>query len=534
MGRLSLALGLGLLPAIAAAQTVVVRVTDHTTGGSLGGALVTLESEAGKRLVRILADERGRGVVTAPAGGRYRIRVDAIGYQGVLSDPLPLAPNTTTERTVPLVPAPLNLADLVVASSRPAQCALNEAEGSVAARLWDEARKALTSAEITRASPGTDLVIRTFERRIDPRGRVLGETSQTRHGPSLRPFVAANPDSLHRLGYVQSRDDGVWFHAPDAELLLAEQFLDDHCFRPVSRDSTSGRIGLEFEPTRDRRASDVRGILWLDARSLQLRTMEFSYTGFALPADATGIGGSLEFFRLKSGAWIIGQWKIRMPVVGSRRMLAGRADSLLGYREAGGTAAPTNLVPATSQKTAVTGVVFDSLAGRPVAGAIVSMEEGARADTTDQSGRFLIESPGTGDYLLTIEHPILQFRGIDPLHGAANLRRGVLDTADVAIEGLGATVRRLCGSDRLDPRSALLLVAMVDRQTGAPLAGIRLTVRSNKVVLFKTATSTRGQAAATRVTVGVGGTEWETTQPDRRAAYVCGVPRDAVLDLEVV
>ncbi len=526
MKRLRAALVLGVLPTLAAAQTVVVRAADRATGAALGGALVTLESEAGKRLVRALADERGRSAVTAPGVGRYRIRVDAIGYQGIVSEVVALAAGVTLERAVQLDAAPLNLNELVVASSRPAQCSIDEAEGTVAARLWDEARKALTGTEITRSSRATNFEVRTFERRIDARGRVIGESSETRRGPSIRPFVAASADSLHRLGYVQARSDGIWFHAPDAELLLAEQFLDDHCFRPTAPDSNgTTRIGLEFEPTKDRQVSDVRGVLWLDARTLELRTMEFSYTGFELPNGTTGVGGRLEFLRLKTGGWIIGRWQIRMPVVGSRRLLAGRADSLMGYREAGGTAVATGLATAGAQKTAVTGVVFDSLLGRPLAGAVVSMEEGTRADTTDESGRFLIESPGTGEYLLTIDHPARRRRGLEPLHAAASLRRGVLDTTNIAFEGLGSTLRRLCGTDRLDPRLALLLVAVVDSGTGLPLSGVTLLVRASKIVLF-------GRATRNRVTVGVRGTEWEAAQTERGGAYVCGVPRDAPLEVE--
>ena len=528
---------LALAPTLLGAQTVVIRATDHTTGAVLGGALVSLENEAGKKVVRALADERGHGSVTAPGAGRYRVRVDAIGYQGVTSELLTLAAAATVDRRVQLEPAPLNLNELVVASSRPAQCSIDEAEGTMAARLWDEARKALTGAEITRTTRATELEMRTFERRLDIRARVVDETSATRRGPSIRPFVATNADSLHRFGYVQGRFDGTWFHAPDAELLLGEQFLGDHCFRPAALESaTAARIGLTFEPTSERRVPDVRGTLWLDARTLELRSMEFGYTGYEMPPGATGVGGRLEFLRLANGGWIVTRWEIRMPVVGSRRLLAGQADSLRGYREAGGSAIPTSLAGgAGARKTAVTGIVFDSLQGRPLAGAIVSMEEGTRADTTDEAGRFLIESPGTGDYLLTVDHLSLRLRGLDPIRAGARLVRGTIDTADVAVEGAAATLRRLCRVERLDPRLALLLIAGVDSGTNRLLPTATIRVQSSRPFLIGQSPGVaRGGLARMRVTAGARGTEWETVQVDGWGAVACGIPKDTPLEVQVL
>lgn len=521
-----------LLPGALAAQTVVVRATDQATRGPLGGALVSLESEAGKKVARALADERGRGVVTAPTPGRYRLRVDAIGYQGRSSEPFALGAGITVERAVELESAPLNLDEIVVASARPAQCSIDEAEGTIAARLWDEARKALTGTAITRTSRATELEIRTFERRLDFRARVVGEKSETRRGPSNRPFIAADADSLHRFGYIQSRFDGTWFHAPDAELLLGEEFLGDHCFRPTAVDpTTAGRIGLDFEPTRARPVPDVRGTLWMDPKSLELRAMEFGYTGYDMPFGTTGVGGKLEFLKLPNGGWIITRWEIRMPVIGSRRLMSGRADSLMGYREAGGTAVPTSLAAVSSRRTGVTGIVFDSLLGHPLAGARVSMEEGARAGITDASGRFLIESPGTGDYVLTVEHPVLALRGLDPIRAAARLVRGQLDTTDVGLEGPGALLKRLCGADRFDPRLGLLLVGAVD-SAGALVPAATIRVRSPRPYLIPSGRGGgRGQAAPPRLSVGAFGSEWETMQADGKGAVMCGLPRGAELQV---
>lgn len=534
--RIRSALALSLLaPAWLAAQTVVVRATDQSTRAPLGGALVSLENEAGKKVARALADERGRGAVTAPSPGRYRLRVDAIGYQGVSSDVLTLTLGATVDRAVQLEAAPLNLNELVVASSRPAQCSIDEAEGTIAARLWDEARKALTGTAITRTSRATELEIRTFERRLDFRARVVGEKSETRRGPSNRPFIAADADSLHRFGYIQSRFDGTWFHAPDAELLLGEEFLGDHCFRPTAGDpQTAGRIGLDFEPTGDRPVPDVRGTLWMDSKTLELRSMEFGYTGYEMPFGTAGVGGRLEFLKLQNGGWIITRWEIRMPVIGSRRLMAGRADSLMGYREAGGTAVPASLAGNAAKRTGVTGVVFDSLRGAPLSGALVSMEEGARAGITDAAGRYLVESPGTGDYLMTVDHPSLGLRGLEPIKASAHLVRGSLDTTNIGLEGAKALLKRLCGTDQIDPRLGLLLIGAVD-SSGRLVSTATVRARSSKPYLISSGPSrSRGQAVALRVTAGSTGTEWETSQVDGKGAVMCRIPREARLEVTVL
>lgn len=513
---------LSLAPGLVVGQSVALRVTDRTNGGALGGALVSLQDQAGKRIVQTLADERGRANLKAPAAGRYRLRVDAIGYQGVVGDPFDLPDGVALERSVSLEGAPLNLKELVVASSRPVQCDLEEARGTAAARLWDEARKALTGTQLTRAHP-LELEVRTFERRLDSRGRIVDETSEARRAPTARPFVAVDFDSLRRFGFVQERSDGLWFHGPDAELLLSEQFLDDHCFRPAKLGADSGvRVGLEFQPTASRTVPDIAGVLWLDGKTLELRDLEYAYTGVEWPSGARDIGGRIEFVRLGNGGWIVGKWAIRMPVTRRKLLRVGQRDSVIGYREAGGSAVPVSTVAPSPGATAVTGIVFDSLRNRPLAGAIVSIQQGAFADTADQSGRFRIESPGTGDYLLTVDHPRLRWFGLEPLHGSAQLRRGQTDTADLATPGLVTTLRRLCGVDQLDSTRALLVGAVEDSLTGQPIGNATIIIRSDLKTIART---------GTLVTIREKGAEWEIKPGPDGTFQSCALPRGRPLEV---
>ncbi len=509
-----------LAPAMAVAQAVAVRVSNESLA-LLGGALVSLQDPSGKRVVQSLTDERGRAILRAPAGGRYRLRVDAIGYQGVVSELLDLAIDAGLERAVSLQPAPLNLSELVVASSRPVRCNLEESRGTIAARLWDEARKALTGTHLTRSRP-LELEVRTFERRLDSRGRILRETTESKRAPTTRPFASADADSLSRFGFIQERADGLWFHGPDAELLLSERFLDDHCFRParLGVDSAS-RVGLEFQPNRSRTVPDIAGVLWLDAKTLELRDLEFGYSGVQWPSLALQPGGRIEFVRLRNGGWIVGKWWIRMPEMRRKLLQFGQRDTVVGYREAGGSATPVGTVEA-SGATLVVGAVFDSLFDRPLAGAIVSIQEGAFADTTDEAGRYRIVSPGTGDYLLTINHPQFQILQLEPLHAAAQLRRGSTDTANVTTPGLATTLQRLCRVDRLDPTQALLIGRVEDSLSGQPIGNAKVVVRSEATTL--------GRSGA-MVTVREKSNEWEIEPGPDGVFRTCGIPRGRKLEV---
>jgi hypothetical protein len=84
----------------------------------------------------------------------------------------------------------------------------------------------------------------------------------------------------------------------------------------------TGWIGLTFRPAaRTAGRVDVRGTLWLDRGSSELRRMEYWYVGLSPELQAANLGGTLEFTRLADGFWFISAWEIRMPrmsLVGAR------------------------------------------------------------------------------------------------------------------------------------------------------------------------------------------------------------------------
>ena len=77
-------------------------------------------------------------------------------------------------------------------------------------------------------------------------------------------------------------------------------------------ETKSGLIGVAFEPVKQRRDTDIEGVLWVDRESAQLRYLEFRYTPISWRGRELS-GGKVEFHQLPSGAWIVRRWSIRMP-----------------------------------------------------------------------------------------------------------------------------------------------------------------------------------------------------------------------------
>jgi hypothetical protein len=83
--------------------------------------------------------------------------------------------------------------------------------------------------------------------------------------------------------------------------------------------------------------------MWLDAENSELRRLDFRYENLDLDVDTSRLGGTVEFDRLPSGAWIVRRWAIRVPMVESgpeRRSSTGRPlpprRILTGINEGGG------------------------------------------------------------------------------------------------------------------------------------------------------------------------------------------------------
>lgn len=396
----------GLLPLLAStaesapasAQQVVGRLVAEGSGQAIDGAVVSLRDGAGDRRDAAFTNEDGGFVLEAAAAGPYRIRAERIGFETWTSAPIRLARDTVLRRTFRLPVRPVDLAELRVEAER--TCGTPAAEGAAINRVLEEARKAHRAARISAERGLYAFTIRGYQRELGPGGDdVRSEESSTYTARSNQPFTATSRETLARDGYVgRSEDDGRIWYAPDFSVLLSDMFLDTHCFGIESEgEGDRERVGLRFEPAPDRDVPEIEGTLWV-SRAGELEFLDYHYVNLDLDVETRELGGRLEFRHLPSGAWVISRWWIRVPVLSKSRAWWGGPDNyvvaLTGLFETGRVITevrtPAGELLYDLERATLVGAVRDTARNRPVAGAVVRLTEGGRADTTGVNGRFRI------------------------------------------------------------------------------------------------------------------------------------------------
>ena len=321
-----------------AAQIVRGQLSDSVSRSPLSGAFLTLVDDQGTERARAITNAAGEFTLTAPSAGSYRIRSKRIGFKPYVSRPLALSVGETVSFNAAVDPIPVALEQIVVAGDQ--QCDV-EAGASVAA-LWEEVEEALAAVAWTSREPGYWYDLRQFRREVFSDGmRPRLDSTWRNAGFYEVPFKSAPAEQLEREGFVVVDDDGWTYHEPDAEVLLSTPFLRTHCFETkVGKGETEGLVGLGFQPARGRRLPDITGTLWVDLRSGELRHLEFKYVRLPQGLNAPNAGGRVEFMRVPTGAWMVRDWIIRMPLAEMGRTPTGSATFLrtVGYRERGGSA----------------------------------------------------------------------------------------------------------------------------------------------------------------------------------------------------
>jgi hypothetical protein len=154
----------------------------------------------------------------------------------------------------------------------------------------------------------------TYRREFGRRGEVVSRDSSIKPIQGQRPFGVPDPSSLLRRGYVRGSPETGWeYFGPDEGVLLSDDFAATHCFRVVrDRKNRDGQIGVAFEPAPGRTLSDIKGILWVDEKTSELRDIGFVYVNAGVLTRFEP-GGFTKFRRVASGTWIVSEWQLRMP-----------------------------------------------------------------------------------------------------------------------------------------------------------------------------------------------------------------------------
>lgn len=392
----------------AAAQTIRGTVVD-VTSRPVAGVLVVMEDSAANVVARSLSNERGEFRVATARAGTYRVKTLRIGYRPTSSDPIALLAGSDVQRRLTLSGVQLAL-DTVRIQDRSTCRITSDAAAAQTFGVWEQARAALTAAQLTAGSRTITASTVAYVRTLEEDGRhIRQQRSAPRTALVAQPWLAASPDSLHRAGYVVTdKNNDMTFHAPSMETLLSNVFVEDHCFKLTTDRNRVGMVGLAFEPAPDRdKIPEIKGTLWVDRKSAELRRLEFRYVNISREQENAAAGGEMDFARMTNGGWVITRWDVRMPVLEQVKAvgMAGMQIRVGEIQVAGGelTTATANAAKDTlwsRSMMTLSGVVLDSASGAPSADARVSLNGTALETTTDARGRFAIAGVLPGSYVV--------------------------------------------------------------------------------------------------------------------------------------
>lgn len=524
-----LALALVLLQTVSAlGQDVDGLVRADGSDRPVEAVVVRVITSSGEDVTGGFTDAEGHFRIEVPRPGEYRLRVQRIGYRDWTSDPFELREGRDKTFRVRLPPEAIGLSELRVSTR--SRCATDPKTARATHRVWRDARRALEAATWAREQGILQVSFRTFRRRLDVDlqvEEVLSESTKT--GFDISPFESLPAERLSETGYVHQVGSRRIYYGPDADVVLSHAFRQDHCFW-IEREGApeSGWIGLAFEPTDGRDVPDIRGTLWVDEDTGELRQLAFRYVGLDLPTSDHSAGGKVEFSRLPDGPWMVRRWRLVMPRIERSRLRIGaysRQDyRVSSYVENGGEitrAEMSGRVVLDAGRATLGGVVWDSLAASPGDGVPVSVSGTGLADTTDARGRFRIPGVPEGRFEVVARDRKLLRLGLDPPARTVQVSSGEQTDIELALPGPAGLARRLCGDGRSGPG---LVVGRVVGGEGGPVPGARVAA------VWQPSESTRrgdGDGGETHV--------HRETRADSSGTYaLCGVPpeRSVVLRAE--
>lgn len=478
-----------LITSGAAGQSVLVEVVAAESSSPLPGVFISLIDGEDRVVRSALTDDAGRAVFPLGAAGLFRVRAELIGRRTAVSEPFGrVRADSTTAVRLALSAHAVALDEIRVQTTQ--RCRLRPDEASEIARVWDEARKALSVQAWTERERFYRLDLSMYERDLDGQGRTVErEARRATSGVTRVPFESLPAEDLVRAGFVRPLDDGGHqYYAPDARLLLSDLFLDTHCFRLTRSRDQPGAIGLAFEPARSGPTADIRGVLWVDEATAALRFIEYWYTWAPAP-EAEGLaGGRVDFGVLPDGAWIIEKWWIRAPILARHPGLVRRDDPgirVAAIRETGGEVVAVSTRDrrriTQARRGSVRGVVWDSTTSSPLPGATVHLSGTGYRGTTDDDGRFLLEDVPAGVFTGSFAHPRLDSLGVVPAGTEARVLPGQTTEIRLAVPSLATVLLAACAAAEPEVNRSALSGVVRDGATGEPIPGASVRVEWQEV-----------------------------------------------------
>ena len=511
-----------------AAQAVQGQLIDANTGAPVEGALVLLLTQVGEEAGGFLTNDAGRFILQAPDPGVYSLRAERIGYETTVSDSFRLDPGQQFGIRLETSQTAIRLEGIRVEGNQ--RCTVRPGEGLQLAAVWEEARKALTVQDWTEREGSYRFQVTRYERELDPLNEtVQSESRQVTSGVIGNPLSSLPAEDLLTNGFIRDLGNRTYdYFAPDASVLLSDQFLDTHCLRLTVDPDRLNEMGLAFQPAQSGGVPDISGTLWLDAGTAMLRELEFTYTWSPWPEVGEVARGWIQFENLPSGAWVIRNWWIRMPMVTVDLSMALAQKStgvrLVGIREVGGGITRFTSLEQGETTVMPTGVlegqVWDSTLQVPLAGATVFLSGTQYASETDAGGSFLMSELPGGVFTATFTHPRQDSLGVFSPGKEVEIIPGEFTTVTLGIPPTAGILTSICTEEELAVRSAVVMGFVREGETGTPVEGAEVTVS------WSTFEHRGGGNFAERLH------ELQTTSDSAGRYSACGVPASTPLSLK--
>ena len=463
-----LALG---LPATKEASGQVVRgiVVDSASQQPLPAVLVWLVDSGNRNLARFLVGASGEFEFGALRPGRYSVRAERLGMKTETVERIDVAAGQTKSLRITLAYLPITLSGIEGSGDR--RCVLSRDLALETFRVWEEARKVLGTADFTSSAGVYVYDLGKYVRELEPSSlKILSESHSFWSTMNKRPIESRPVEFLLDGGWIVPHSGEYRYYAPDAHVLLSDDFLDTHCMQLRAQDgSHPDLIGLEFRPVRNQsRRTQIQGVLWLSRVTGGLEWLEFSYLNLpGLFEEVAGdqIGGRVDFRRLPDGTWIVSKWYIRMPRVvedaGEFLDAKLRRLRLKGIVEEGGwvleaRARETGRIAFAEFGGVVAGQVREVRGAELESGGRVALVGVGVAVDLDPEGRFVIPRLPEGTYQLSYLRPSLG--GLDRNYALADavVRSGDTTTVRLQAADRDAVLARACGLEKWTPYTGVL------------------------------------------------------------------------------
>jgi hypothetical protein len=532
----ALAVGVSLLMASMpiGAQTVLGTVVLPDSTPAVG-AIVVATSVSGATVGRALTGPRGDFVLRLSAPGRSTLRVLRIGFRPTDGPSVTVAEGATERVRIVFNSGAVMLADVRVRERE--TCRVGADTGLAVARVWEEARKAMLTSQLSVGDAPLFAEWIEYDRTLDSTSSIVRQQRvRTSRNPTTHAFKGVPAEVLRDQGFVVADSANTIYCVPDADALLSDAFVSGHCFRLLqSPTGDSSLVGVAFTPTRERREMrEIEGTLWVNRATSELRTLEFRYVNLPEVTEPAHPGGLVEFQRLADGNWFISRWSVRMPQVGlrsrtseggMRRTIMAKSMAVLrAVQVAGGEV--TRAVRGDSIVYGGTGpsilmqlVSSDSAAS--VGGATLALEGTDYADTSDTSGRFLLSPVLGGRYRATIRTPLMALFGVPPvIHEVVAREDAHVDS--LALPSVAEVVAHACQGDSIHAGEGLLYGRVLD-SAARTVAGVVVTAtwQADFALIGMRDGEHLSHSERTLQTRADAGGRWR----------VCGVPRNETVTL---